>query len=455
MLALDLIPPHTLECTLEICRRARAAGGRGVLVGGAPRDVLAGVAVEDIDIEVSGIPLDRLAAVLEGFDIDPTGQAFGVFKLSDVGIDVSLPRLETKHGSHHRDFDVTPDPNLPFEVAARRRDFTINAIGFDPIEQVLLDPFGGAEDLERRTLRAVDDQRFVEDELRVLRGMQLVARFGLTPDRATVGLCSTLDMEHLVASRVFDEWQKMILTGTHIKQGLDFLEAVGWLRFFPELAATVGVPQDPKWHPEGDVFVHTGHCMDEFALRRVGDAHEDLVVGLAVLCHDFGKPATTEFTDGRWRAHGHDVAGVDPTRSFLRRLTEQPIWLEVEPLVAAHLRPSQLHMAQAGKGAVRRLARSVGRLDRLVRVAEADARGRPPLVMDRFEAGDWLLDQARDEDLTTKGPQPVLLGRHLISEFGIEPGPAFRPLLDAAFEAQLDGAFEDLPGAIDWVRQHR
>ncbi len=245
----------------------------------------------------------------------------------------------------------------------------------------------------------------------------------------------------------------MILSGSHIKAGLDFLLDTDWVRHFPELAATVGVRQDPTWHPEGDVFVHTGHCMDEFAKARIGENHEDLTVGLAVLCHDFGKPSTTEFKDGRWRAHGHEQAGLAPTRSFLQRMAAEPIWLEVDPLVGAHLRPSQLHKSNAGKAAVRRLARQVGRLDRLVRVAEADARGRPPLVIDRYEAGHWLLEMARDEDQTPDAPEPILLGRHLVDELGMEPGPAFQPILAAALEAQLAGSFDDLGGAIDWARR--
>lgn len=442
-----------MQAATTICERARSLGGRAVLVGGAPRDLLLGRPVDDIDIEVSGVGMDRFGSILEGFEPKLTGVAFGVFKIRGLDIDVSVPRTETKIGTGHRSFATTADPNLPFERAAARRDFTINAVGLDLLTEEFLDPFEGRRDIERRVLRAVRPDTFIEDELRVLRGMQFISRFGLEPDAATVQLCASLSMEHLAAERVFEEWRKMILRGTQIKAGLEFLRSTGWLEFFPELAATVDVPQDPEWHPEGDVFVHTGHCMDEFAKERSGDPVDDLVVGLAVLCHDFGKPTTTEFKDGRWRAHAHDVAGIEPTRAFLKRLTTQPIWEEVEPLVEAHLRPSQLFAASAGQAAVRRLARSVGRLDRLIRVAEADARGRPPLVVDRFEAGDWLLEQARRESLTHTGPRPILGGRHLIAEFDMRPGPQFRPVLDAAFEAQLDGEFDDLDGALEWLRR--
>jgi tRNA nucleotidyltransferase (CCA-adding enzyme) len=248
-----------------------------------------------------------------------------------------------------------------------------------------------------------------------------------------------MNPEGLARERVYDEWKKMIGKGLRPSRGLTFLRDCGWVRYYPELAALIGCEQDALWHPEGDVWVHTLHCLDAFARERVGDPWEDLVVGLGVLCHDLGKPATTAWIDGRLRAYGHEAAGEAPTRAFLERLTNETDLIEaVVPLVLEHMRPVELYEAAAGDNAVRRLAARVKRIDRLVRVVCADQRGRPPLNVENFPAGDWLLERAQAQHIADQSPQPIVLGRHLI-EMGLTPGPHFSGLLDACYEAQLDG----------------
>jgi tRNA nucleotidyltransferase (CCA-adding enzyme) len=254
--------------------------------------------------------------------------------------------------------------------------------------------------------------------------------------------------------RLWEEWKKCLLKGQQIGDGLRFLQACGWLQYFPELDALVGCPQDPKWHPEGDVWVHTCHCLDAYAAHRTGDEWEDLVVGLAVLCHDMGKPDTT-FTaeDGRIRSPRHDVLGVPVAERFLQRLTRQKkIFEEVLPLVEQHMRPLALYRDGAGDSAIRRLAARVKRIDRLVRVAHADKNGRPPIQPDGFPEGKWLLDKTTELAVQDNAPKPILLGRHLI-ELGIKPGPHFGQLLDRAYEAQLDGAFSDEASGRDYLKR--
>lgn len=455
---LSSLKSDVLEAVRKVSALASEAGGRALLVGGAVRDLLMGSrSVKDVDIEVFGIQPERLQEVLgRHFAFDPCGVSFGVLKLHHLDVDIALPRRETKRGIGHKGFLIDSDPSLPLPEAARRRDFTVNAIYYDPLADRLEDPCGGVEDLRRGVLRHVSE-RFVEDPLRVLRGMQFIARFDLVPDPATIELCRTVPMEDLPPERLFEEWSKLLVKGRQIGRGLEFLRATRWIRYFPELERLIGCRQDPKWHPEGDVWNHTCLCLDAFARRRIGDAAEDLVVGLAVLCHDFGKPATTCFKDGHIRSLGHDEAGVGPTLSFLRRLTnEERLLREVPPLVQYHMQPFSLWRAKAGDAAVRRLALKVVRIDRLLRVARADDEGRPPEKSGGTSGGadlEWLAAAAERLRVAAAAPKPLLMGRDLIA-MGYAPSPLFSQWLGASFEAQLDGAFTDHEGAVAHFKEH-
>jgi tRNA nucleotidyltransferase (CCA-adding enzyme) len=450
---LTIQDPVLREAVEAVVGLVRSRGGRALWVGGCVRDALLGRTVTDADLEVYGLAPDVLLALLgERFRLDLVGRAFGVIKLHGVAVDVSLPRRESKAGLGHKGFEIESDPFLPPREAALRRDFTVNAIAYDPLEDALIDPFGGVADLEKRLLRHVSD-RFREDPLRVLRGMQLIARFGFEPAPETTALCRTITPEGLAGERVFEEWRKLMLKGRAMRAGLDFLKETGWVRYAPELEALIGCAQEPDWHPEGDVWTHTGHCLEAFARERLGEAGEDLIVGFGVLCHDFGKPATTKVEDGRIRSRGHCEEGEAPARAFLERMMAPPDLVEaVVPLVTEHLRPHDLFTSQAGDCAVRRLAVRVGRIDRLVRVARADHFGRPPSAETVFEAGDWLLERARALDVQDRAPRPLVMGRHLIA-MGLKPGPAFKGILNDCYQAQLDGLFQDEAGGLEFCRR--
>jgi tRNA nucleotidyltransferase (CCA-adding enzyme) len=389
-----------------VCEAVRAAGGRALLVGGCVRDCALGLPATDLDIEVYGIPPARLVELLaERFAVDLVGRAFGVIKIRGVPIDVSIPRRSSRGGRGPEEFETLSDPDMTPAEAAARRDFTINAIAFDPLAGEIIDPFRGIEDLEAGTLRHTTE-RFAEDPLRVLRGMQLAARFDLDVAAETIALCREIEPGSLARERIFEEWKKLVLRSRRPSRGLGLLRDCGWIRHFPELEALIGCEQDPEWHPEGDVWIHTLHCMDSFATERSGDERENLVVGLAVLCHDFGKPSTTKVEGGRITAKHHEPLGEARTRSFVGRMTNEHTLIdEVAALVGAHLAPLQLFEAHAGDAAVRRLARRVGRIDRLVRVARADRAGRPPLEPGGFAAGDWLLERARALEVVGNGPR--------------------------------------------------
>lgn len=436
----------------DLCRDFAEAGGRAYIVGGAVRDGLLHEKPKDVDVEVFGIEEGRVEAILRRrCAIDVVGKSFGVFKVRGHELDVSLPRRERKTGRGHHGFVAEPDPFIPFAEAARRRDFTINALLLDPLTGEVHDPHGGRADLKNRCLRHTS-AAFAEDPLRVLRGMQFIARFELSPAPETVALCRTIEPEGLSAERCFDEWSKCLIKGKAIGAGLNFLKDTGWVRYYPELEKLIGCPQDPVWHPEGDVWAHTLHALDAFAGRRTGDAEEDRLVGFAVLCHDFGKPATTVRTDGRWRSPGHDRAGAEPTRAFLGRLTNRTKWIEeVVRLVQCHMRPMALVQTKAGPPAIRRLARDVGRIDRLVRLVEADARGRPPLPPESDTVAHWLRERAEALQVERAAPRPFLQGRDLLA-LGMAPGPAMGRVLKQIYEDQLDGRVSSREEAFARIR---
>ncbi len=436
---------------------------RAYLVGGCVRDALWGHPGKDFDFEVFGASYDELADALRQHGrVDLVGRSFGVAKLTMGGAthDFSLPRRDSKTGPGHRGFAVAFDPAITPREASGRRDFTINALMMDAHTGELLDFHGGAADLDRRILRHVGPA-FVEDPLRVLRGMQFAARFDLRPAPETLELARTIHGEfaHLAVERVREEWFKWAARSVRPSAGLAFLEATGWISHFPEVAALRGVPQDPEWHPEGDALTHTAHALDALVdlPEWLAAAETDRVVwSLAALCHDFGKAVSTQFVerDGRTRivSPGHDRTGVPLAESFLARLGAPHHVVErVLPLVAHHM----AHFDEATDRAIRRLARrlhpeTVGRLCVLM---TADASGRPP--QPRHVPPNVALLRARAEDLALaeRAPKPILLGRHLL-RLGLAPGPDVGRWTAAAFEAQLDGAFHDLAGAHAWLATH-
>lgn len=444
------------EAVVEIARIVRNAGGRAFLVGGCARDGLMSMsAIKDFDIEVFGLPPDVLRTALEGrFRLDLVGLSFGVLKIHGHDIDVSLPRRESKHGTGHKGFLIDSDPFMSVKEAATRRDFTVNAIYLDPLTGEYEDPWGGRVDLANGVLRHVSE-KFAEDPLRVLRGMQFVARFGFDPDPSTIEVCRGMSIEDLPPERLMEEWRKFLLKGVSMSKGMDFLRRTGWVRHFPELNRLIGCKQDPEWHPEGDVWNHTCCCLDAFAAERhrCSDAYENLVVGLAVLCHDFGKPSCTRYdpVKKRIRSLGHDVQGVSPSLKFLKRLTnEERILKDVPPLVKCHMVPYAMWKGKTRDSAIRRLSLKVGSIDRLLRVCAADEMGRPPLPADS-EHLKWLSEEARRLQVLDSIPRPVIQGRDLIS-LGMEPGVEFGVILKKCFEAQLDGAFSDHESGFEYLK---
>jgi tRNA nucleotidyltransferase (CCA-adding enzyme) len=392
------------------------------------------------------------------------GEAFTVYKLGS-DLDVSLPRRERKTGRGHRAFVIDGDPTMSVEDATRRRDFTVNAILRDPLTDELIDPFHGLNDLESSVLRAVSSETFVEDSLRVLRAAQFAARFEFEIDEATVALCRQIDLSDLPPERVWGEIEKLLLQAQRPSLGFKWLLKLTALEnLFPEIASLIDVPQDPQWHPEGDVFVHTLLTIDRAREFIEGLSYaRQVTVMVGAVAHDFGKPATTEFLEGRWRSRGHEEAGVAPTEAFLDRLNIHTlegydVRNQVIALVREHLKPGEFFKKkeEIGDGAFRRLARRC-ELDLLYRVASADSLGRNAEWVPRekwydAEAQEWFIARAKELEVAQAAPKPILLGRHLL-ELGLPPGPRIGEITRAVYEMQLDGRVTNLEEAREAAKK--
>jgi len=427
-----------------IAQQVRAAGGRALVVGGFVRDALLGRPSKDLDLEVSGLPVDDLRALLGQWGpVNTVGESFTVFKVQ--GLDVSLPRRESKTGRGHRGFAVHGDPWLPFDEAARRRDFTINAIGWDPLTDEYLDPHGGRRDLDQRVLRMVDAHTFGHDSLRVLRALQFAARFECHIEPDTARVCRATPLDDLPAERVWGEVEKLLMqadrpsVGLHLARDLDVVA-----RLWPTLEALSTCPQDAEWHPEGNVWTHTCMVVDQAVSRKSHVSYpEQVSLMLGALLHDIGKPRVTAVIDGRVRSPGHESEGLPLATAMLdawqvHTLDGYPVRTQVLGLVAWHMLPGAWWKAATpvSDGAFRRLARKVDMV-LLARLSEADCNGRGGTFDCSF--GRWFLERVQALGVEHAPPPPLLLGRHLMA-LGVAPGPAMGEMLRAIYEQQLDGA---------------
>ena len=454
---LDRLPPQLRRIITETPALAQV-----FLVGGCVRDALLGEPVKDLDFEVFGIDYEQLVEVLGQWGrADLVGRSFGVVKLTtDEGcFDFALPRRDSKTGAGHRGFAVQVDPSLTPAEAAARRDFTINSLMYDLRRGQLLDAHGGQADLALRILRHTSPA-FTEDPLRVLRGMQMISRFCLTAAPETLVLCREMSPSHdeLPPERRREEWLKWAALARMPGRGLTFLAESGWLVHYPELAGTRGIPQDPEWHPEGDVWQHTLYAVDELAGMSAWlelDRNARSILMFAVLLHDTGKNGTTrrEVRGGSERiiSPGHEHESARLAVDFLERM-DLPIHLRqrIVPLVTHHM----AHFAEPTDRAVRRLASRLhpATVRELGLLMTADASARPPRARQVPPTVTALLARADRLELQNAAPKPILMGRHLLDR-GYPTGPGMGKLLAKAFEAQLDGEFSDLAGAWDWMNR--
>jgi len=431
------------------------SGIKPILVGGCVRDSLLNIPCKDYDVELFGIDsLEQVESILKNFgSVKLVGKSFGVLtlKVDDYDFDFALARMEKKVSSGHRGFEVINDKNMNFEEASIRRDFTLNSIGYDIFEDKLLDPNNGVIDLQQGILRHIKDETFVEDPLRVYRAVQFCARFNLKLHKKTFELCKSIvnknELDELPKERVYEEFKKLFLKSQKPSIGLELLKDLGALKHFPELEALVGCIQDKEYHPEGDVWVHTLMTVDELAKilkeKNIEDEYRKLYLFYAILCHDLGKPFCTEQKeDGHITSYKHEALGVEPTITFLSRLTSEKKFIElITPLVKNHLAPFQLYLAKSSLKAVKRLSLKVN-IEDLCLVCLADCLGRDIPDKEKCpKATSWLLNQAKEMNIESSALKPLVLGRDLI-ELGLKPSPKFKEILDYAMDLQIDEGFD-------------
>lgn len=421
----------------EIARMVAENGGRAYYVGGFVRDALIHKENKDVDIEVHGITPAVLEEILDGLgERMSIGESFGIFGLKGYSLDIAMPRKEEARGQGHKDFDIFVDPFIGTEAAARRRDFTFNALMQDVLTGEIVDHFGGAEDLKAGILRHVNDVSFSEDPLRVLRAAQFAARFGFRVAEETVSLCSRMQLQHLPRERIEGEMKKALLKAERPSVFFEMLRQMKQLEFwFPELKSLIGVEQNPVYHSEGDVWTHTMMVLDEAAKLR-HRATNPYWFMLAAVTHDFGKAACTQVHDGILHAYQHEIQGLPLAENFLRRITSESKLIEyVLNMTQYHMKPNTVAGTRSAiKVTNRMFDRSVDP-EGLICIALADDRGRITQAPTVDHEG-FLYE--RLEIFRELMARPYVMGRDLI-EAGLQPGVEFTAILEYAHKLRLAG----------------
>lgn len=430
----------------EIVSVINKSGGASYLVGGAVRDIFLQKPIKDIDIEVHKQSLEKLSEILSKFGVvDLVGKSFGVLRLHGLDVDWSIPRKD----SSGRKPEVQLEPNLSFEDAFRRRDLTINSMGINLITKELVDPFNGLEDIKTKTLRATDPDFFIEDPLRFFRVMQFIGRFEFTPDQKLNEICKKIEVDKVSKERIETEFEKLILKSQKPSLAFRWLKQIGRLKeILPELYETIDVPQNPKWHPEGDVFEHTMQALDEAELISEQMSNFDkLVLMYAALCHDLGKPETTEKIDGEYKSIGHEIKSAEKAKTLLKRITNNKDLIKtVSLLVKCHMMPLNFVKNNAGAAAYKRLANKLNpytNLKMLSYLVVADKSGRKANPRDKIDLSDVedFINHAKKYGVYESIEKPILQGKDFLDV--ASPGPELGELVKKAYEIQIDSGVQD------------
>jgi tRNA nucleotidyltransferase (CCA-adding enzyme) len=408
------------------------------LVGGTVREILRGVGAGAVDEDylASGIAFDDLVSLLATFgSVSLVGKSFGVIKFTPPAsptIDVSLPRTEFSTGIAHRDFSVKFDPRLPVEKDLERRDFTINSMALHLGTGILVDPLGGRADLKKRLLRVNRRDSFLEDPLRILRGVQLMARLGFAVEEETRAdmrrNCALLDS--VSAERVRDELNKMLELAHEPSRGFVFMHDEGILLYvLPELEATFGEEQN-EFHPD-DVFMHS--------LKSCDRARPELHLRWSALLHYIGKKEMKQVVDGRTVFYRHEEASAREADVILERLRfSRELRKRIVSLIALHMFNITSDWSDA---AVRRFIVRAGRenLDDLLALREADGLSRgDEAVIGQNASIRERFDRVLASEAAFKIRDLAIGGADIMEALDIGEGPEVGMILKRLFEAVIE-----------------
>ncbi|MFA6537257.1 MAG: HD domain-containing protein [Patescibacteria group bacterium] len=461
-----------------IAEEIKKNGGRALLNGGSVRDFFTGKLIKDLDLEIYHLSFEKIKEIVEGLGFRCTlaGQSFCVLNVSGksgILFDLSLPRTDSKAADDKvrgRGIIANTDPKMSITEAGKRRDFTINSMYADPLSGEIYDPYSGLHDLHQRTLRATDEKTFGDDPLRVLRGVQFVARFGLQIEPKTALLMRQVAprMENLPASRFLEEWKKLLLKADKPSIGLVIAMGLGIMKYIhPDMVPMAITKQEKKHHPEGDAFIHTLMVVDEMAkiIRRENlleiDGQKAFTLILAALNHDLGKVSKTTVDEtGKINSFGHEAAGTEPTEKFLTRINIQPPQKDkITNLVREHMTPTVLYIAENYQGkkvsdkAIRDLAKRLfpATIEELVLVAEADHLGRGTednsdqenslLEYGIYLPKAWLLERAKKCAVLDSKPADIIGGKDLLI-LDLKSGPNFGKIIRLANELRDELNFD-------------
>lgn len=408
-------------------------------VGGAVRDKLMGLPVDDIDIcLVNSKSIEQVEGVLSQYAenfVKEVGKSFPVWIITMGGqkYDVALARTEKKVGEYRTEF-LCETNNVTIEDDLRRRDLTINSIAEDILTGEMIDPFDGITHIKHRILHHTSEA-FAEDSLRVLRAARFISRFSdFEATHELLDICRNLKPTDISPERVGKELMKTFEQATKPSLFFTFLFSVDWLKYyFKELEDLIAIPQSPIYHPEGSAFRHTMYCLD---VTKQGDWFTRAIM----LCHDLGKSTTTVIhEDGGISSRGHEEASVDMTDSLLKRIhfTDHRTIGQIKMLVRLHMITTKTISEKVIRRTLRQLMHCHLSYEQLVEVCRCDKSGRPPLPAEIPNIG-----QEKAKELIREGAMiPIVTGKLLIKE-GFTNHLEFGKIIDGALEMQDKGSLD-------------
>ncbi|MFT5835864.1 MAG: tRNA nucleotidyltransferase (CCA-adding enzyme) [Sulfurimonas sp.] len=393
-------------------------GAKSIIIGGFVRDYLLNIKSNDIDIEIYNISsFEKLEYILKEFgSVNSVGKSFGVCKLKveNFTLDFTLPRTDSKISSGHSGFDIKIQKNLDFVHATRRRDFSINAIGYDVVNKTILDPFNGISDLKEKTLKMVDAKTFIEDPLRVLRAVQFCSRFDLVMDKELFVLCKSMIDDNLLSQlakeRIYEEIKKNLLKSKKPSLGFELLKKLGALKYFSHLEFT----QEDEWS-------RSMNAIDKIARLKTTNTRAKEVLMLASICYKFTSPQIEDF-----------IFTLSNDKSLLSTIIKlQKNLKTITNICSKEIKDYELY----------KLATKVN-IEELILLSEA-----------LFGVGNCILIRVKELNILNKKIPPILLGRDLI-KLEMSPSSEFSTILDLAYEFQMNGEFFSKDAAIRWLNNY-